>query len=153
MKKIRFGILGTGFMGRTHAEAIRRLDKIASLSAVWGGSRAPALAKDYGAALETSMESLVKRDDVDAIIIAPVVVTGWDKVLEEAKTAGIPVFLADRDVDVKDKSLFVTRISADFNLEGKLAGAWLAQASKGNCDVVELQGTTGAAPAKVQLLP
>ena len=63
---------------------------------------------------------------VDAIIIAPVVVTGWDQVLKEAKRAGIPVFLADRDVDVKDKSLFVTRISADFNLEGRLAGAWLA---------------------------
>jgi galactofuranose transport system substrate-binding protein len=84
---------------------------------------------------------------VDAIILAPVVVTGWDKVLEEAKAAGIPVFTADRDVDVKDKSLFVTRISADFNLEGKLAGAWLAQASKGTCNIVELQGTTGAAPA------
>ena len=54
---------------------------------------------------------------VDAIIIAPVVVTGWDQVLAEAKKAGIPVFLADRDVDVADKSLFVTRISADFNLE------------------------------------
>ncbi|MEP7239339.1 MAG: ABC transporter substrate-binding protein [Devosia sp.] len=84
---------------------------------------------------------------VDAIIIAPVVITGWDQVLKEAKDAGIPVFLADRDVDVADKSLFVTRISADFNLEGRLAGAWLAQASKGQCDVVELQGTTGAAPA------
>jgi simple sugar transport system substrate-binding protein len=84
---------------------------------------------------------------VDAIIIAPVVVTGWDQVLKEAKDAKIPVFLADRDVDVTDKTLTVTRISADFNLEGKLAGAWLAQASKGNCDVVELQGTTGAAPA------
>ena len=84
---------------------------------------------------------------VDAIIIAPVVVTGWDAVLKEAKAAGIPVFLADRDVDVADKSLFVTRISADFNLEGKLAGAWLAQASKGNCQIVELQGTTGSAPA------
>ena len=84
---------------------------------------------------------------VDAIILAPVVVTGWDKVLEEAKAAGIPVFTADRDVDVKDKSLFVTRISADFNLEGRLAGAWLAQASKGNCNIVDLQGTTGAAPA------
>jgi ABC-type sugar transport system substrate-binding protein len=84
---------------------------------------------------------------VDAIIIAPVVVTGWQQVLEEAKKAGIPVFLADRDVDVSDKSLFVTRISADFNLEGKLAGAWLAQASKGNCDIVELQGTVGSAPA------
>jgi simple sugar transport system substrate-binding protein len=83
---------------------------------------------------------------VDAIIIAPVVVTGWGKVLEEAKAAGIPVFLADRDVEA-DKALFVTRISADFNLEGRLAGAWLAQASKGSCDVVELQGTTGSAPA------
>src|SRR5271165_260084 len=84
---------------------------------------------------------------VDAIIIAPVVVTGWGQVLQEAKTAGIPVFLADRDVDVADKSLFVTRISADFNLEGKLAGAWLAQASRGNCNIVELQGTVGSAPA------
>jgi len=63
---------------------------------------------------------------VDAIIIAPVVVTGWDQVLQ---------------------SLYVTRISADFNLEGRLAGAWLAAASKGNCNIVEEQGTTGAAPA------
>ena len=77
---------------------------------------------------------------VDAIIIAPVVVTGWDQVLGEAKKAGIPVFLADRDVDTADKSLFVARISADFNLEGRLAGAWLAQASKGNCNIVELAG-------------
>ena len=84
---------------------------------------------------------------VDAIVIAPVVVTGWGQVLEEAKKAGIPVFLADRDVDVSDKGLFVTRISADFNLEGRLAGAWLAAASKGNCNIVELQGTVGSAPA------
>jgi ABC-type sugar transport system substrate-binding protein len=84
---------------------------------------------------------------VDAIVIAPVVVTGWDQVLKEAKAAKIPVFLADRDVEVADKSLFVTRISADFNLEGRLAGAWLAQASKGSCNVVEEQGTTGSAPA------
>ena len=84
---------------------------------------------------------------VDAIIIAPVVVTGWNQVLQEAKRAGIPVFLADRDVDVADKSLYVTRISADFNLEGRLAGAWLAEASKGNCNIVELQGTVGSAPA------
>ena len=84
---------------------------------------------------------------VDAIIIAPVVVTGWDQVLQEAKRAGIPVFLVDRDIDVKDKSLYVTRISADFNLEGRLAGAWLAAASKGSCNIVEEQGTVGSAPA------
>jgi simple sugar transport system substrate-binding protein len=84
---------------------------------------------------------------VDAIIIAPVVVTGWEDVLEEARDAEIPVFLVDRDVDVEDKSLYVSRISADFNLEGRLAGAWLAAESLGNCKIVEMQGTTGSAPA------
>jgi ABC-type sugar transport system substrate-binding protein len=83
---------------------------------------------------------------VDAIVLAPIVETGWDQVLQEAKKAGVPVFLADRDVD-SDKSLYVTRISADFNLEGRLAGAWLAQASKGQCNIIEEQGTVGAAPA------
>ena len=85
--------------------------------------------------------------DVDAIIIAPVVVTGWDQVLREAQEAEIPVFLVDRDVEVDDPSLYVTRISADFNLEGRLAGAWLATESLGDCKVVEMQGTTGSAPA------
>ena len=84
---------------------------------------------------------------VDAIIIAPVVVTGWDQVLQEAKRSNIPVFLVDRDVEVEDDSLYVTRISADFNLEGKLAAAWLAAESLGSCKVVELQGTVGSAAA------
>lgn len=83
---------------------------------------------------------------VDAIVIAPVVETGWDQVLKEAQEAKIPVFIADRAVD-SDPSLYVARIAADFNLEGRLAGAWLAQASKGRCDIVELQGTVGSAPA------
>lgn len=84
---------------------------------------------------------------VDAIIIAPVVVTGWEDVLEEAKESEIPVFLVDRDVEVDDPSLYVSRISADFNLEGKLAASWLATESLGSCKIVELQGTTGSAPA------
>jgi len=76
-----------------------------------------------------------------------VVVTGWDQVLKEAKAANVPVFLVDRDVETSDKSLYVTRVAADFNLEGRLAGAWLAQALKGRGDIVELQGTVGSAPA------
>ena len=34
---------------------------------------------------------------VDAILLAPVVATGWDPVLKEAKAAKIPVILLDRD--------------------------------------------------------
>jgi ABC-type sugar transport system substrate-binding protein len=82
---------------------------------------------------------------VDAIVIAPVVVAGWTPVLQEARAAHIPVFIADRSVDA-DPSLFVARVGNDTNLEGRLAGSWLAQATRGRCAIVELQGTTGAAP-------
>lgn len=85
-------------------------------------------------------------EHVDTIIIAPVVVTGWTPVLKEAQAAHIPVFIADRSVDA-DPSLFVARIGNDTNLEGRLAAAWLAQASRGRCAIVELRGTPGSAPA------
>ena len=68
MKKIRFGILGSGFMGRTHAEAIKRLPN-ATLIAVSGGSRAPALAERYGVACESGLAALVGRADIDAVIV------------------------------------------------------------------------------------
>jgi simple sugar transport system substrate-binding protein len=44
---------------------------------------------------------------VDAILLAPVVATGWDAVLEEAAEAEIPVVLLDRMVD-SDPSLYLT---------------------------------------------
>ncbi|SJL85046.1 galactofuranose ABC transporter, galactofuranose-binding protein YtfQ [Vibrio palustris] len=86
---------------------------------------------------------------VDAIFIAPVVQTGWGPVLEEAKDYDIPVFLLDRGISVKDKSLYMTAITADNVLEGKVAGDWLISKVKDrkNCDVVELQGTVGASVA------
>ena len=68
MKTIRFGILGSGFMGRTHAEAIKRLPN-ATLIAVAGGSRAPGLAERYGVACEPDTEALVRRADIDAVVI------------------------------------------------------------------------------------
>jgi galactofuranose transport system substrate-binding protein len=84
---------------------------------------------------------------VDAIILAPVVETGWEPVLREAKAAGIPVVLVDRGIKSADESLYSTLIASDFVAEGRMAGAWLAKALNGKGRVVELQGTTGAAPA------
>lgn len=69
---------------------------------------------------------------VDAIFIAPVVATGWEPVLKEAKDAEIPVFLLDRSIDVKDKSLYMTTVTADNILEGKLIGDWLVKRSMAN---------------------
>lgn len=86
---------------------------------------------------------------VDVIAFAPVVTTGWDTVLKEAKSAKIPVILTDRSIETKDDSLYVTMIGSDFTEEGRKAGKWLLENYKGQGDVniVELQGTVGSAPA------
>jgi simple sugar transport system substrate-binding protein len=85
---------------------------------------------------------------VDAIILAPVVETGWDEVLQEAQDNEIPVFIIDRNVTA-DQSLYVSRIASDFVHEGRLAAAWLASATgdRESCDIVELQGTVGSSAA------
>ena len=83
---------------------------------------------------------------VDAIVIAPVVVTGWGQVLEEAKKAASPCS-SPIATSTSDKSLFVDphlrRLQSRRPAGRRLAGA----ASKGTCNIVELQGTVGSAPA------
>ena len=87
---------------------------------------------------------------VDVIGLSPVVESGWDTVLQEAKAAHIPVILTDRAVDSKDTSLYVTFMGSDFIEEGRRAGRWLEEFEKGKpgpINIVELQGTVGSAPA------
>ena len=87
---------------------------------------------------------------VDLIAFSPVVESGWETVLREAKAANIPVILTDRAVDVSDDSLYVTLIGSDFVEEGRKAGRWLLEdtpAGTGDVRIVELQGTVGSAPA------
>ncbi len=84
--------------------------------------------------------------EVDYIVLSPIVETGWDTVLQEAKDAGIPVILVDRMAQV-DEELYACWIGADFESEGRRAGEWLEQYLKeqGRADeeihIVTLQGT------------
>lgn len=87
---------------------------------------------------------------VDVIILAPVVETGFETVLQEAKDAGIPVFLSDRAVDIEDDSYWVTFLGSDFIEEGRKAAQWTIDEfadHDGDVNIVELQGTVGSAPA------
>lgn len=87
---------------------------------------------------------------VDYIIFSPVVETGWETVLQEAKEAGIPVILMDRSVDVEDESLYLTWVGSNFVEEGEKAGHWLEKELKkqGNAqetvNIVVLTGTEGS---------
>jgi simple sugar transport system substrate-binding protein len=87
---------------------------------------------------------------VDVIAFSPVVETGWEGVLREARAANIPVILTDRAVDVTDETLYLSLIGSDFVEEGRKAGRWLLEKMKdheGEVRIVELQGTVGSAPA------
>src|SRR6202012_4086313 len=87
---------------------------------------------------------------VDVIAFSPVVESGWEPILLEAKAAKIPVILTDRNIDVKDTSLYVTMIGSDFMEEGRRGGHWLEDNFKSNpgpINIAELQGTVGSAPA------
>lgn len=87
---------------------------------------------------------------VDYIIFSPVVETGWETVLREAKEADIPVILMDRSVDVEDESLYVTWVGSNFEEEGEKAGRWLEKELRKQrrtqepINIVVLTGTEGS---------
>jgi myo-inositol 2-dehydrogenase/D-chiro-inositol 1-dehydrogenase len=70
MDTVRIGMIGSGYMGRTYAECLKRYCTGGKLTAVFGGSRAPQLAVDYEAAHAASLPDLLARKDVDAVLVA-----------------------------------------------------------------------------------
>ncbi|ORB32181.1 ABC transporter substrate-binding protein [Mycolicibacterium parafortuitum] len=90
------------------------------------------------------------QQGVDVIAFSPVVRTGWDAVLLEAKNAGIPVILTDRAVDTEEPDVYKTFLGADFVREGQWAGEWAVKefaAAPAPVNIVQLEGTTGSDPA------
>ena len=89
---------------------------------------------------------------VDVIVFSPIVETGWDNVLSEAKQAGIPVILMDRMIETQDDSLYTAYIGADFYAEGRRAGEYLVRKADelgaGNLRIVEICGTTDSTPMR-----
>ena len=90
------------------------------------------------------------QQDVDYIVLAPIAESGWDDVLLEAKNAGIPVIIVDRQIAVEDDSLYTSWVGSDFLAEGETAVTWLdkylQQQGRGNdlVRILHIQGTDGA---------
>ena len=89
---------------------------------------------------------------VDVIVFSPIVETGWDNVLREARQAGIPVILTDRMVDVDDEDLYTAYIGADFLAEGRRAGEFLLRKADAmgadHLNIVEITGTENSTPMR-----
>jgi len=118
-------------------------------------------AKDagYGLMMENANQKQEKQIDairsfiayrVDVIVFSPIVQTGWDNVLAEAKQADIPVIIMDRMIDTQDDSLYRAYVGADFYAEGVRAGEYLIRKADtlgaDHLRIVEICGTTGSTP-------
>ncbi len=90
------------------------------------------------------------QQGVDYIVFSPRVETGWDSILQEAKEAGIPVIVIDRDIQVADESLYSAFVGSDFRSEGEKAARWLEDQleKQGRTNepihIVHIQGTIGS---------
>ena len=90
------------------------------------------------------------QQDVDYIVLAPLVETGWDSVLEEARSADIPVIIVDRMIAVEDEGLYTAYVGSNFLQEGEMAASWLESTlekdgrSEETVNIVNIQGTIGS---------
>jgi len=87
---------------------------------------------------------------VDILIFPPRESQALAPSVVQAKEAGIPVILIDRDVDheiAKPGEDYVTFIGSDFVDQGRRAAEWLVEATGGEAKIIQLEGTTGADPA------
>jgi len=155
--------------GSTSADAEHQRRLVVGFSPIvsrggWSGANADSV---RNAARESNMEVLMEdthyrqenqvatlrsfvRQRVDVIVFAPVVESGWDLVLREIRTAGIPVILMDRSIEVSDNSLYLSRVGSDFVEEGRRAASWLLEHTRdepGEIAILELRGSDGSAPA------
>ena len=86
---------------------------------------------------------------VDYIVLDPIVETGWTSSLKEAKEAGIPVIVVDREVRLDDDDLYTAWLGSDFRLEGDRACEWLNEYLKETyqgeaVNILHIQGTPGS---------
>jgi simple sugar transport system substrate-binding protein len=90
---------------------------------------------------------------VDVIAFVPIVATGWDHVLMEAKSAGIPVLVTDRKIVIEDESLYAGFIGTDSEQEGRGSGEFLIRKFADKIEqnqpvrIVEFLGTEGSSVA------
>ncbi len=83
-------------------------------------------------------------DGVKYILVSAADADGWDEVLQEAKDAGIGVFLFDRMVNA-DPSLYTAAVVSDMNKEGETAVAWLESLGLEQYKILHIKGQLGSA--------
>lgn len=91
------------------------------------------------------------QQQVDYIILLPLVESGWESVLQEARDANIPVITVDREVDVEDETLYAAHVGSDFVEQGESAVSWMETEYSGRQDPIEIIHIMGTLGSSAQL--
>ena len=94
----------------------------------------------------SDVEDLIARR-VDIILLAPREFEGLAPALQAASRAKIPVVLVDRAAAGTPGTDYITLLASNFIEQGQRAADWLATATNGQAQIVELSGTPGSSVA------
>ena len=133
---VRFGVLGSGFMGETWARVIARHVPEATLVAISGGRRAGEVAEMFGVEA-LGEDELFARSDIDAVVVATPVPT-HRPLAEKAARAGKHVLV--------EKPMTNTRADAD----AMVAAADAANVRLAICSQHRYRGAPMAAKAAIE---
>jgi ribose transport system substrate-binding protein len=95
----------------------------------------------------SDVEDLIARR-VNVILLAPREFQGLAPALQAAKRANIPVILVDREAAGTAGEDYVTFLGSNFVEQGRRAADWLAKATNGKAEIVELTLTPGSSVAR-----
>ncbi|MDO4647365.1 MAG: ABC transporter substrate-binding protein [Eubacteriales bacterium] len=100
---------------------------------------------DHAAQIEAVRNFI--NQGLDYIVIAPIQSAGWDTVLQEAQDAGIPVIIADREIEASS-DLYTAWVGTNPYDEGVTAGKWLAEyLGDEDANILQIEGSVGASAA------
>lgn len=126
-KPLDEGLIVVG-ISQTGAESDWRVANSESMKAAFSEENGYRLLFDDARQIHENQVIAVRKfiqQQVDYIILLPLVETGWESVLQEARDAGIPVIVVDRRVDVEDEALYTAQVGSNFARQGERAVEWM----------------------------
>ena len=139
------GLIKVGIVNNPPSESGYRAANVADFEKVFTEANGYKTSTFYSLKNDEQLNAAAQfiTDGVDYLLISAAATDGWTNVLENAKQAGIKVFLFDRMMNV-DESLFEAAVVSDMSAQGKMAVQWLLDQNLPEYNVVHIQGAMGS---------
>lgn len=139
------GLIKVGIVNNPPSESGYRAANVADFEKVFNEANGYKASTFYSLKNDEQLNAAAQfiTDGVDYLLISAAATDGWTNVLENAKQAGVKVFLFDRMMNV-DESLFEAAVVSDMAEEARMAVQWLIDQKLPEYNVVHIQGAMGS---------